>query len=247
MTRYLVGVAMVRAFALAGVLASLLLVVAVLTARLPESLRPAVLGAAGIVFGLAVLWKVRSVVRARRVGKTGCAAVQASIRRRLEPESSFRGWASERWAHWQTVGPLGITPARRTFAPKLWRGELDVHALLYPPEPFVDAADFFLFVRYTSSIQQFLARGVDFDPRDWFVPGVKEQQVDAALAALTELPEPLDGARARHLVDGWNLPETFDWVARLRVRAAWVRQQRDGLELTAVAEEGYLSFFVLRF
>lgn len=142
---------------------------------------------------------------------------------------------------------MGIEPLERAYAPRFWRGELDVHALLYPREPFADVVDYLLFVQYTSTIQQLVAEGRDFDLSEWFVPGVREKQVASLETVLRGLPEPTSREASRRIVESWDLPAPFAWMSRLSYEAAWTRIKKDRVEMTAVAEEGYLCFFALRF
>ena len=48
------------------------------------------------------------------------------------------------------------------------------------------------------------------------------------------------------LVRGWDLPQPFDWLSGLTFQAAWIKVEEQSVEMTAVCEEGYLSFFALR-
>jgi hypothetical protein len=158
----------------------------------------------------------------------------------------FRRWARERWAELEQVGPLGIAPAKRAFVPNFWRGKLDIYGPLYAREAFVDVIPYFLFTWYTLSIQQFVAEGNKFQLAQWFVPGVMEKQIVAVQTFLRELPAPTDKAETRRIVAGWNLPSPFDWMKHLFYQAAWIRQEEQDVEMTAICDEGYLSFFALR-
>jgi hypothetical protein len=177
-------------------------------------------------------------------GKT--ASIVSGIGQRLSSSPDFKDWAGKRWTELEEIGPLAIKPIKRAFAPKLWDGGLNIHALLYPREPFIDASHYFLFTWYTSSIQQFLAEDDEFELADWFVPGVKEKQIDSVERFLRELQAPTGGQATLRIVEGWDLPQAFNWMSRLTYQAAWIKGQSQEVEMTAVCEDGYLSFFGLR-
>jgi hypothetical protein len=174
------------------------------------------------------------------------SAVLSTIERRLSSPHLFRRWASERWVKLEEIGPLGITPVKRAFVPKFWGGGLNIYGLLYARENFVDVTHYFLFTWYTSSIQQFVAEGIEFELADWFVPGVREKQIVSVETFLRELQAPTDHQETRRIVESWNLPRPFDWMRRLTYQAAWIKLKDYNVEMTAVCKEGFLSFFALR-
>ena len=104
-----------------------------------------------------------------------------------------------------------------------------------------------MFTWYTSTIQQMVAEGNEFDLAEWFVPGTKEKQIVAVETFLQTLPAPTDARETLRIVESWNLPTAFDWMKRLSYQAAWINVKDHGVEMTAVCDEGYLSFFALRF
>jgi hypothetical protein len=97
-----------------------------------------------------------------------------------------------------------------------------MYGLLYAGKDFIDVTHYFLFTWYASSIQQFVAEGIEFELADWFVPGAKEQQIVSVETFLRELPAPTDHEATRRIVEGWNLSGPFDWMRRLCYQAAWM-------------------------
>jgi hypothetical protein len=121
---------------------------------------------------------------------------------------------------------------------------MSLFAALYPRAPFQNLEDFVLFIRYTSSIQQFLIRDGEAD-LDWFIPETPDEAIPKLLNDLGSATR-VSGPSARERLLGLHLPMEFDWTADLSLLDVLVDASDDGLELSAMAEEGYLSVFAVQ-
>jgi len=166
----------------------------------------------------------------------------------------FRQWATSLWEKFEDDGPFGALPVKATYDTHPWSDlELECYAALYPKDAFADLAEFDLYIQYTASVQSLIIEALESDPeldetageiQEMFLPAEVDEVIEGhAISEKYKLF--LTGSNINQLLKTWSLPESMNWLHELHYVEGDAWATRHEGSLTAVTEEGYLSFFAV--
>jgi hypothetical protein len=156
-----------------------------------------------------------------------------------------RATPMERWRFFASRGPMYATPLRRewvqTGLPD-FTGSL--HVALYRPDDFLGLADFELFQRYSSSIQQTLIETGAIESAEFF-PESEDEGVANFVREFRDSQDRRNQGDIRTILRELGLPPALAWIVALDFEEWVVFRDESELAVSAKARQGFLTMFIV--